>query len=37
MKFFYNNLGIRAVIMHFSFVSIDMTNDYKTHKKYLFL
>ena len=28
-KFFYNNYGIRAVIIYFYFVLIDLINDYK--------
>ena len=32
MKFFYNNLGINAVIIYFCFVLIDLINDYKNHK-----
>ena len=28
MKFFYNNFGIRAVIIYFCFVLIDLINDY---------
>ena len=33
-KLFYNNSGIRAIIIHFCFVLIDLINDYK---KCLFL
>ena len=29
MKFFYNNLGIRALIIYFCFVLIGLINDYK--------
>ena len=29
MKFFYNNLVIRALIIYFCFVLIDLINDYK--------
>ena len=29
MKFFYNNLIIRALIIYFCFVLIDLINDYK--------
>ena len=29
MNFFYNNLGIRALIIYFCFVLIDLINDYK--------
>ena len=31
MKFFYNNLGIRALIIYFCFVLIDLINQYKNH------
>ena len=33
MKFFYNNQGIRALIIYFDCMLIDLINDYK---KYLF-
>ena len=36
MKFFYNNLGIRALIIYFCFVLIDLINDYKKLQTYLF-
>ena len=29
MNFFNNNLGIRALIIYFCFVLIDLINDYK--------
>ena len=29
MNFFYNNLGLRALIIYFCFVLIDLINDYK--------
>ena len=29
MNFFYNNLGVLAVIIYFCFVLIDLINDYK--------
>ena len=29
MKFFYNNWGIRALIIYFCFAFIDLINDYK--------
>ena len=35
--FLNNNYGIRAVIIYFCFVPIDMINDYKNHKKYFIL
>ena len=31
-EFFYNNLGIGALITYFCFVLIDLINDYKNHK-----
>ena len=31
-KKFYNNLGIRAVIIYFCSVLIDLINNYKNHK-----
>ena len=37
MKFFYNNLGIRVVIIYFCFVLIGLINDYKNHKKIFIL
>ena len=34
--FFYNNLGIHAVIIYFCFVLVGLINGYKNHEKYLF-
>ena len=33
MKFFYNNQGIRALIIYFDCILIDLINDYK--KKFI--
>ena len=37
MNFFYNNLGIHAMIIYFCFMLIDLINDYKNHKKMFIL
>ena len=31
---FYNNLGIRPLIIHFCFALTDLINDYKNHKTF---
>ena len=36
MNFFYNNLGIQAVIVCFYCMLIDLINDYKNHENIYF-